>query len=331
MKVVTLAGHCTIKNKSVGFQFISEPGVYKLGGSFTISGSVPKKDEGEESNGRFVYGDSYAGCRLCGNKYVYQCCLCGSFNCYDGTAKKNAVCPVCRKPSDIPATISKNIVCSTEPPKKKNIRIAVSSPCYDDIGAILDSLNIRYKSFEDAGFNCDILFLNCGTEDEVEPSKLEQFVSNGGCLYASDLTFDHILRYSFNKQFVQHSHGDACKIWATVDDPELRSIVGNRIEIEFDLSAWVVLKSSSGTTLLSAANGNKYSGLPLMVRVPYGKGVIFYTSFHNYAQASEKEKALLQLLILKQIGSNSDMSIEEVSNNMGVNINSIKAKFSGGQ
>ena len=301
-----------------------------MGGSFTLSGSGPKT-EGEEANGRFVYGDSYAGCRLCGNKYVYQCCLCGSFNCYDGAAKKNAPCPVCGKPSDIPATAAKNIVCSVEPPKKKDFRIAVSSPCYDDIGKILDSLKIRYDAFNRVKYNCDILFLNCGTGDSVNSRDLERFVSNGGCLYASDLTLNAFLTNTFKGHFELHSGGEACRVWANVEDPELRSIVGNQIEIEFDLGGWAVLKRSSGTTLLSAAGGNKYHNLPLMVRVPYGKGVIFYTSFHNYAQASEKETALLQLLVLKQIGSNSNMSIEEVGNNMGVNIQSIKAKFSGGQ
>ena len=330
MKVLTLAGHCSTKNKGVGFQFLSEPGVYKLGGSFTLSGAAPKK-EGEEGSGRFVYHDTYGGCRLCGNKYVYQCRCCGSFNCYDGKAKKGAVCPVCGKTVDVPATTSKDIVCSTEPPKKKDLRIAVSSPLFDDIGQILRSLNIPYKAFKDVGFNCDLLFLNCGTPDTVDLKALERFVSDGGCLYASDLTYDSFLSHAFRKEFVRHSHGNACKIWANVDDPELRAIVGDKIEIEFDLNAWVVLKSSSGTTLLSAAKGNPYSGLPLVVRVPYGKGMIFYTSFHNYAQASEKEQALLQLLVFKQLGSNSNMSIEEVGNNMGVSIQAIKAKFSGGQ
>lgn len=330
MKILTLTGHCSTKNKGVGFQFMSESGIYKLGGSFTLAGTGPKKD-GEEASGRFVYGDSYGGCRLCGNKFVYQCCLCGSFNCYDGNAKKNATCPTCGKTIDIPATTSKNIVCSSEPPKKKDLRIAVSSPCFDNIGEILNSLKIPYQDFISVGYNCDLLFLNCGTYDEINTRELEQFVANGGCLYASDLTLDHILSHAFGKHLVTHSHGNPCKIWANVDDPELRAIVGSRIEIEFDLGGWCVLKSSTGTTLLSAASGSAYAGLPLVVRVPYKKGTIFYTSFHNYAQASEKETALLQLLVFKQLGSNSNMSIEEVGNNIGVNINRIKAKFSGGQ
>jgi hypothetical protein len=64
-----------------------------------------------------------------------------------------------------------------------------------------------------------------------------------------------------------------------------------------------------------------------MVKVKYGNGLIFYTSFHNHAQASENEKALLQLLLLRQFGANSNSSIEIVSSDFGVDINVIKSKF----
>ena len=110
-------------------------------------------------------------------------------------------------------------------------------------------------------------------------------------------------------------------------DSELREIVGNKILIEFDMPIWAVLNKSQGSTLLVGSSGSKYSGLPIMVKVAFGKGIIFYTCFHNHSQASEKEQALLQLLVLKQIGSNANMSIEEASAGIGIDINKIKAKF----
>lgn len=65
-----------------------------------------------------------------------------------------------------------------------------------------------------------------------------------------------------------------------------------------------------------------------MVSLKYGKGTIFFTCFHNHVQTSEKEKALLQLLVLKQLGSNSDQSIEETGAELGIDVEKIKSKFS---
>lgn len=228
-------------------------------------------------------------------------------------------CPYCKKVEDL-VQISK-------PKVKKTIRVNVSSPCYDDIGKILTSLKINHDKFSHSKFNCDLLFLNCGTSDFIDPKQLRDFVSNGGCVYASDLT-DTIISSAFPSLFNFKGHiGEVCTINADVVDRELKEIVGNTIRIEFDMPVWAVLNSANGSVLLKGSAGSKYSGLPIMVKVPYGKGVIFYTCFHNHAQASEKEQALLQLLVLKQIGSSSNLSIEDASAEIGVDIKTIKAKF----
>lgn len=112
MKIVTVKGGCSKLKKPVGFQFNSDGGKYYICGSFTVaSGS---SSSGEESlDGEFLYGQYSRGCKICGNKYVYQCCHCSAFNCYDGNAQTNAVCPVCGKKSNIPATSDKRIVRSS--------------------------------------------------------------------------------------------------------------------------------------------------------------------------------------------------------------------------
>jgi len=40
-----------------------------------------------------------------------------------------------------------------------------------------------------------------------------------------------------------------------------------------------------------------------MIEVPAGNGEVFFTRFHNHAQASAEEGELPQLLVLKQIRS----------------------------
>ena len=234
-------------------------------------------------------------------------------------SKEYPGCPYCKRFEDL-AVISR-------PQGNKNLRISMTSSGYDDIGKILDILKIKYDEFNRMQFNCDLLFLNCGTSDHIDTDKLRMFVQNGGCVYASDLT-DTIIERAFPGYFHFRGHvGEVCKVNALVEDRELREIVGSKIQIEYDMPVWAVLNSAKGTTLLSADAGSRYSRLPMMVKVNYGKGTIFYTCFHNYAQASEKEKALLQLLVLKQIGSNGNCSIEEASADLGIDVEKIKLKF----
>ncbi len=83
------------------------------------------------------------------------------------------------------------------------------------------------------------------------------------------------------------------------------------------MGGWSMLrKISKGTVLISRLD----NGDPLMVEVPFKKGSIFYTSFHNNAQASEKEITLLKILILKQISVKDKTSIKEVADKFNVDI-----------
>jgi hypothetical protein len=117
------------------------------------------------------------------------------------------------------------------------------------------------------------------------------------------------------------------KIFADVEDPEIRSISGDKVQIEFDLDGWAVLKSADGEVLLRASSGNPYTGKPIMVKVKYGKGVIFYTSFHNHANASESETAFLTLLIMKQISEVFQTDLGTAIADAGLDLNELKSKF----
>lgn len=212
-----------------------------------------------------------------------------------------------------------------------NQKIYVSSPNYDDIGQVLDALKLKYKPFQ-GRYDCDLLFINCGTDDSFNLNELSRFVANGGCVYISDQAAS-ILMDAFPGVLDFRFSGECCKIYADVVDPELQQITGGRIQIEFDLSSWAIITDESGLAraggkvLLRASQGTPYAGKPIMVSFPYRKGTVFYTCFHNHSQASEKEKMLLQLLLLKQIGASSNQSVEEVGSLMGLNISLMKEKF----
>ena len=57
-----------------------------------------------------------------------------------------------------------------------------------------------------------------------------------------------------------------------------------------------------------------------MISFNYGKGKVFYTSFHNHRQASQSEKTLLQVLVLKQMAEKAEMSIEDMNRLIGLNL-----------
>ena len=66
---------------------------------------------------------------------------------------------------------------------------------------------------------------------------------------------------------------------------------------------------------------------PIMVKFNYGKGTVFYTSFHNYAQANEKEKALLQLLVLKQLAAKNNTSMRQAGKDIGFDVDELKKRI----
>ena len=213
-----------------------------------------------------------------------------------------------------------------DPGSTKVEKIYVTSPNYDTIGEVLKSMGVPFQPFS-GNLDCDILFINCGTPDSIDPQKLNNYVKNGGCVYASDLT-DTIIDKAFPGYFNFGGHrGETCKIFAEVIDSELKQIVGREIEIEFDLGNWALLSNTKGTVLLRAAQGNKYAGLPIMAQITYGNGTVFYTCFHNHVQASEKEKMLLQLLLLKQMSTNAKTSVEQMGSLLGINLSSMKERF----
>lgn len=185
-------------------------------------------------------------------------------------------------------------------------------------------MGVAFEPFR-GDYDCDLLFVNCGTSDRFEANALRTFVEQGGCLYASDLTSD-LMQSTFPGMFDFDARGSAGLVEACVVDEELQEIAGTRTNVYFDMPGWAVLRSFQGDTLVKAADGTAHPGRPLMVGARVGNGAVFYTSFHNRAQASAQETVLLQLLVLKQMGTATKSSLAEASRSTTVNLNSLKAQ-----
>lgn len=243
-------------------------------------------------------------CKNCGKPLIIskgKCIYCGAAQ--DSTPQKvSNGQPTIRKPKPIKQRRS----FENKQKSIKDLIIKVTSPLYDNIGQILHQLDINYQPFE-GNYNCDILFLNCGTPDLIDYEGLRSFVQNGGILYASDLTDAHI-RSAWPGIMTVNNDTVECRIRADIEDPDLRQHLGCSIDIEFDMSVWSKINSiSQGKILMRSAE----EGFPIMVEFSIGQGKVFYTSFHNHAQAEEAEEKLLRLLVVKQVSIATRQSFQQ--------------------
>jgi hypothetical protein len=207
-------------------------------------------------------------------------------------------------------------------------KIYVTTPGFDDIGQVLRSMNVAHGPFR-GSYDCSLLFVNCGTRDAVDPVQVTKFVNAGGHLYVSDLA-GSLLEQAFPELFVFDGRGGTTgEIDALVVDRELRAISGRIIRIQFDMSAWKVLRHCHGHAIIRSATPGTYADLPVMVSVRHGQGMIFYTCFHNRAQQSAQEKRMLQLLVLKQISIAEGSSVEQVGSSLGIELDEIRRDFAG--
>ena len=313
------------KCKKTGKRFCLEieerDGREKVKNFIDIDEANASKIKSANVSGGLESADNLLPCEKCGNRVVGACSCTRAEKRCRVTDRYNLQCLYCD-----------NLELERAGLDADKLRIQVTSDCFDDIGEVLDSMRIKYKSYN-GKYDCDILFINCGTRDAVNSEELKNFVLNGGCVYISDLASSYLDAILRGKALSFSNSGLACVTEAKVIDEELRDIIGDKIRIEFDLGAWSIIHLSSdfssheGRVLLEGASGSRYDGVPLMIYMEYGKGKIFYTSFHNHKQADEKEKMLLQLLLLKQIGAQTNQTVQEVGDLVGLNISTMRSKF----
>jgi hypothetical protein len=134
-------------------------------------------------------------------------------------------------------------------------KIYVTTPGFDDIGKVLSAIGVDYEPFVGT-YDCDLFFLNCGTSDTVDSSRLRAFVEAGGCFYASDLT-SSIVTEAFPGSFTFGGSGTSGTVKAEVVDPELRDVIGPRVDVHFDMPSWSVLAACSGDTLVRASRARR--------------------------------------------------------------------------
>jgi hypothetical protein len=136
---------------------------------------------------------------------------------------------------------------------------------------------------------------------------LTAFLDRGGTLYASDWRFQ-ILALVF-PDLVETSiavTGRPQTLNAEVVDEDLKKLIGDRLSLRFDLPGWypAALTSRDMTVYLKgdyAAENGETKRSPLLVKIPFQKGTILFTAFHNEKQNSRQEMDLLRYLVFTTV------------------------------
>lgn len=307
MKVELIKAYCKKTGKKFCLEINKEGTEKKVVNFIELTEEENKFLKSTISLSKLVTKDTLLPCR-CGKRTVGGCnCPKLQRRCKN-TDKYNFQCVYCNE-------------LEIEKPKAKNLKIYVTSPKFDNIAEVLKSMKVNYEAFN-GKFDCDILFINCGTTDVILGSSLKEYVHNGGQVYLSDLASKYVTE-AFPNMATFVNNTKACKLTATVEDPDLIQYIGKEITVELDLSAWSLITSTKANVLLRSKGSIKElqaKGKPLMISFNYGKGKVFYTSFHNHRQASQSEKTLLQVLVLKQMAEKAEMSIEDMNRLIGLNL-----------
>jgi len=165
----------------------------------------------------------------------------------------------------------------------------------------------------------DVVFLTCNVNADVDKliAPLRNYVANGGILYASDWRYEAVATaFKDMQQGNLIADGMGQQIEADIVDPELRRALGiSKIPLNFNLGDWkaAALGGPSVQVLIKGTyekmNGQGTATAPLMVKFPFNKGTVIFTSFHNEAQNSDIEKKLLNYLVFSLVTAGIDAEL----------------------
>jgi len=194
---------------------------------------------------------------------------------------------------------------------KQNLStIAVTPSGYDDIGQVLrhldyvpDEIEISDLDRVDSLKKYKTVFVNCSAEIvSANASAINSFVQAGGTLYASDFASHPIERNFSNFKGAFSASPFVGRMTTYVSDLGLKELIGASIHLNFDLGSWRYL-SFVYQDIRVYIQGRKKGGTsyPLLFSFRYGAGTVIFTSFHNHAQVTEKERQLLEFLALRPV------------------------------
>ena len=192
----------------------------------------------------------------------------------------------------------------------ESIKIGVTHSGFDDVGQILEFFGggadfyvIGTRELQSA----DILgqfyavFINCGSHDDVDADVLRDYVYNGGVVYASDLAGEP-LTAAFPAIFDYEQISSLMTISrANVAHSSLASHMGtSTLDVVFNMGGWYAITAlSEDATVYIEGDIPGHGPSPLAMSFDYGEGTVFYTSFHNNAQATTDMVNFIEYLVFR--------------------------------
>lgn len=146
---------------------------------------------------------------------------------------------------------------------------------------------------------------------------LRAFVENGGTLYASDWHYS-MLMFAFEDfiDFGAAIQGAAQTLTARVVDESLKKVVGEELKLKFDMRDWrpAAFREDKVTVLLRGdyeTMDGQTRDAPLLIKFPFGKGTVIFTSHHNEKENSEVEIKLLKFLVFTTMMAKTEATMTE--------------------
>ena len=225
--------------------------------------------------------------------------------------------------------------CALDPP---DIRVAVVTGSWDSVEDVLDDVGVDPANITIYNGNSgswvsellddytvlsqyDIVFFNCGVFDfgfsfETQAiANLQQFVANGGSVYASDQAYDIVEKawpgsidfYGSDTMSGKAEYGQSAQdlTGQIVDSGLAGSLASTTIELHYPLVYWAVIQDvAMNVTVYIRADaplmdGTTLANVPHTVRFLGGQGRVLYTSFHQEANISEQMEQALRILMFE--------------------------------
>jgi hypothetical protein len=106
-----------------------------------------------------------------------------------------------------------------------------------------------------------------------------------------------------DEEFAGPKVGNTGTVVGEVIDAPLRDVMGEEVELYYQLGAWVVADGVGEDSLVVvqgdvSTSAGSLVDAPLTIRSPEGKGSALYTTFHNESQATSDAKQILFEFVL---------------------------------
>jgi hypothetical protein len=194
-------------------------------------------------------------------------------------------------------------------PDTEELRIGVTNPGFDDIGWILRHFGAGVEFFNLTRSDLNNLeglsqfyaiFINCGGHDLVNPRVLRDFVYQGGVVYASDHAGGP-LSEAFPGIFSYITQESQTVRRADIVHSTLASHMGTtHLDVIFDMGGWYAITYLDENATVYIRGSVLGLGMtPLAFSFNHGLGTVFYTSFHNSAQATLDMIDFIEYLVFR--------------------------------